>query len=141
MNLFTKKIQFCLIVASVTLGIDLLWHAFATHPMESFDYFTVKWLLAFFVATLFINRPDMLLGGKANYMRNAAFAGAFSFLMSLYYRWWEFAMGTPFGSRAPEINFIAPGDIPLFATVWFLAHASFFFVGLWVANKLIRNRQ
>lgn len=135
MKLFTQPIKFCLVVATVTLGLDLLWHTYATHPMESFDYFTVKWLLAFFVATLFVNQPNMAIGAKMNYLRSAAFAGAFSFLMSFYYRWWEFAMGAPFGSRAPEINFIAPNDMVMFVIVWFLAHASFFFAGLWVANK------
>ncbi|OGM93972.1 hypothetical protein A2524_01615 [Candidatus Wolfebacteria bacterium RIFOXYD12_FULL_48_21] len=139
MKLFTQPIKFCIVVATVTLGIDLFWHTFATHPMESFDYFTVKWLLAFFVATVFINRPNVVIGAKANYFRNAAFAGVFSFLMSFYYRWWEFAMGAPLGSRAPEINFIAPSHMILFVIVWFLAHASFFFVGLWVANKVIKK--
>lgn len=128
-----------MVVATVTLGIDLLWHRFATHPMESFDYFTVKWLLAFFVATVFINRPDAIIGARVNYLHNALFAGAFSFLMSFYYRWWEFAMGVPFGSRAPEINFIAPNNIALFAIVWFFAHASFFFAGLWVAGRATRK--
>ncbi len=107
--------------------------------MESFDYFTVKWLLAFFVATLFVNRPTFILGAKQHYLHNAIFAGIFSFLMSFYYRWWEFAMGTPFGSRAPEINFIAPDNMVPFVIVWFLAHASFFFAGLWVANKVIKG--
>jgi hypothetical protein len=139
MKLFTQNIKFCLVVASVTLGIDLFWHKFATHPMESFDYFTVKWLLAFFVATIFINRSTVVIGARANYLHNAAFAGAFSFLMSFYYRWWEFAMGTPFGSRAPEIDFINHTNLVLFVIVWFLAHASFFFAGLWVANKVIKE--
>lgn len=137
MKLFTQKIEFCLIVASVTLGIDLFWHKFITQPMESFDYFTVKWLLAFFVATIFINRPGVTIGANTNYLRNVAFAGMFSFLMSFYYRWWEFFMGTPFGFRAPEINFIDHNNIVLFAIVWFLAHAAFFFAGLWVANKTL----
>lgn len=139
MKLFTQNIKFCMIVATVTLGLDLLWHTYATHPMESFDYFTVKWLLAFFVATVFINRSDVVIGAKANYLRNAAFAGSFSFLMSFYYRWWELFMGQPWGSRAPEINFIAPSNMVAFVIVWFLAHASFFFVGLWVANKVTRK--
>ena len=137
--ILSPKIKFCLVVASVTLGIDLLWHLYATHPMESFDYFTVKWLLAFFVATIFINQKDVVIGANMNYVRNAAFAGVFSFLMSFYYRWWEFAMGYPFGSRAPEINFIAPDNMVPFVIVWFLAHASFFFTGLWVANRVTKK--
>lgn len=128
-----------MVVATTTLAIDLFWHRFATHPMESFDYFTIKWLLAFFVATVFINRSSVEIGGKANYLRNAAFAGMFSFLMSFYYRWWELFMGHPFGSRAPEINFIAPSNMIAFVIVWFLAHASFFFAGLWVANRFIEK--
>lgn len=139
MKLFTPKIMFCLVVASVTLGIDLFWHAFATHPMESFDYFTVKWLLAFFVATIFVNGQTLVLGAKQRFLRATAFAGVFSLLMSFYYRWWEFAMGTPFGSRAPEIDFIAPEHIVLFVIVWFLMHASFFFIGIVVAQRIIRK--
>ncbi|MEK7175382.1 MAG: hypothetical protein AAB693_01085 [Patescibacteria group bacterium] len=92
MNYFSKKVKLASIIGLVAAGLDLLFHATLTEPMETFDYFVVKALLGFLVATLFLNwqvgAEDTSNINKFNLVLIAS--GGFSFLMSLYYRWWEF---------------------------------------------------
>lgn len=113
MALETHKVKSALIIATTTFALDALFHKFLTEPMESFDYFTVKWLLAFFVATLYLNfstDSGFWRGWKAVVL----FSSVSSFLMSLYYRWWEFFSKVPYGERAPDIIFIDRTQILLF---------------------------
>lgn len=128
-----------LITASITLLLDFLFHFFLTHPMESLTYFVIKFLLAFFVAAgmfslhLYINRKE-----KRRFI--IPITGLiFSTLMSTYYRAWELGEAhVPFGSRAPDILGISRGTI-LFSTLWWIGHASFFIIGIIIANKLTKK--
>lgn len=128
-----SKIKAALIIAIVTIVLDFAFHKTLTEPMESFDYFTVKFLLAFFVATFFINWP------KQNWKSMIVFASTTAFLMSLYYRWWEFFVGVSYGERAPDIIFLDRTNLILFSGTWFLSHALFFVIGIIISKKIIRN--
>ena len=132
---FAPKINFAIIAATVAVGLDVTFHIFFTEPMESFDYFAVKWLVGFFVTTLLLNwsetkpvfrNPWAILIGAAT----------FSFIMSLYYRWWEFMSGIPYGIRPPDVLFIDRSAIFFFALTWFISHSTFFIVGAYVGLKL-----
>jgi len=123
-----------LLAAFITDVLDFTFHYFLTNPMESLTYFVIKFLLAFFVATaLFslkywqrpLNKkwPGIILAGLI-----------FSALMSAYYRAWELGeAGVPFGSRAPDIIGIVRANPFLFSGVWWLGHASFFIIGIFVS--------
>lgn len=129
-----------LLVAVVAVGLDLLFHSVLTNPMETFDYFVVKALLAFLVATLFLNWR-VSAGDIANTSNRGLtiwFSAGFSFLMSLYYRWWEYFSGVPFSVRAPDIIFLDRSNVLLFAGTWFLAHALFFLIGIQIAKLFVR---
>lgn len=128
-----SKIKAALIIAIITILLDFSFHKTLTEPMESFDYFTIKFLLAFFVATFFINWP------KQNWKWVIIFASTTSFLMSLYYRWWEFFVGVSYGERAPDIIFLDRNNLILFSGTWFLSHATFFVIGIIISKKIIRN--
>ena len=141
MNYLSAKVKMALTIAVVSVGLDLLFHIALTEPMETFDYFAVKALLAFLVATLFLNWR--VAAEDASNIRKRSlilwFSAGFSFLMSLYYRWWEYVSGVPFSVRAPDIIFLDRSNVLFFAGTWFLAHAIFFFIGILVARKLART--
>ena len=132
---FAQKINFAIITATVAIALDVTFHIFLTEPMESFDYFAVKWLLAFFVTTIFLNWSEVKSLVRNPYAILLA-AGSFSFLMSLYYRWWEFVSGVPYGIRPPDIIFIDRMNIWLFAASWFIGHSLFYIIGVLVSRKL-----
>lgn len=140
MVIFSTKVRMALIIAVVTVALDLLFHITFTKPMETFDYFMVKFLLAFLMATLFLNWRVGV--GDASNIRNKGlilwFSAGFSFLMSLYYRWWEYFSNVQFSVRAPDISFLNRSDVVFFAGTWFLAHALFFFIGIIIARRLIK---
>ena len=129
------------IAGFVAVTLDYTWHIFATTPMETFDYFVVKVFLGFIVATLFLNWR-VAAEDVSNIYNNIGVLWAsagFSFLMSLYYRWWEFFSNVPFSIRAPDILFLSRENVVLFAGVWFAAHGSFFLVGLLLARTLVKK--
>lgn len=140
MSYLSTKVIMAFLIAVVTVGLDWLFHITLTEPMETFDYFVVKTLLAFLVATLFLNwrvaAEDMVNISKRSLI--LWFSAGFSFLMSLYYRWWEYFSGVSFSVRAPDIVFLDRSNVIFFAGSWFLAHTVFFLVGILVARKLDR---
>ena len=127
------------IVATVTFILDFIFHYFLTNPMETMTYFVVKFFLSFFVAAgLFsLVKFDKY---PAKQISLSVVAGLiFSTLMSAYYRAWELGeAGVPFGSRAPDIFSIVRSSF-LFPAVWWIGHASFFFIGVMVAVKLFKK--
>lgn len=130
-----KIFQKSLIVAVVTFGLDFIFHYFFTNPMESLTYFVIKFLLSFFVAVGLFSLKRFI--NYLNQQKIIAFISGlvFSALMSVYYRAWELGeAGAPFGSRAPNIIGIERYSI-LFSAVWWLAHASFFFIGALIVIK------
>ena len=140
MHYLSPKVKMSLLVAVVAVGLDLLFHIVLTNPMETFDYFVVKALLAFLVATLFLNwRAGADDVSNANSRSLIVwFSAGFSFLMSLYYRWWEYFSDVPFSVRAPDIIFLDRSNVLLFAGTWFFAHAIFFFIGIQIAKRLVK---
>ena len=130
-----------LVIAVVAVGLDLLFHIILTNPMETFDYFAVKTLLAFLVATLLLNWRVAAEDASNVHKRSLIlwFSAGFSFLMSVYYRWWEYLSDVPFSVRAPDIIFLDRGNVIFFAGTWFLAHAVFFFVGILISRKLVKT--
>ncbi len=145
MSPFPYKINFAVVVSLVAVGLDVLFHATLTTPMESFDYFAVKVLIGFFVTTIFLNWPASKVTGKQVDFYGGNFAWAlipaalFTFLMSLYYRWWEYLSGVPYGIRPPDILFIDRSNTFLFASSWFLAHSVFYLVGVGIAKLFVRK--
>ena len=136
-----SKVRISLIVATVTVALDWIFHKTLTNPMETFDYFTVKWLLAFFVVTVLVNWYNNESSPITNNRLLLIFAAIFSFLMSLYYRWWEYFSNVPLSSRAPDIIFLDRTNVILFSGTWFVGHALFFVVGALVARKLIKHQK
>jgi len=129
-----------LIVAFVTIILDFLFHLFLTHPMESLTYFVIKFLLAYFVASLMYNLNFYIKNKKKRGYTISVTGLVFSTLMSIYYRSWELGEAhVPFGSRAPDIIGVARDNIILFSGIWWLGHALFFAVGVLIANKLIKK--
>ncbi len=141
MNYFPTKVRMASIIGLVAVGLDLLFHITLTEPMETFDYFIVKALLGTLIATLFLNwRVSAEDTSNINNRGLSLWASAgFSFLMSLYYRWWEYFSGVEFSVRAPNIIFVDRANVILFAGTWFLGHALFFFIGILIARKLIKT--
>lgn len=135
MSLLFQKAFF---VASVTVAVDFFFHYFLTHPMESLTYFVIKFLLAFFVAiALFESKIYRTNLSRKNVVVFVA-GLVFSTLMSTYYRAWELGEAhVPFGARAPDIIGITRTNLLLFSGTWWLGHALFFAIGVWVANRLI----
>ena len=139
MSYLTPHIKASIVVATITVALDWTFHKTLTAPMETFDYFTVKWLLAFFVSTVSFNWLKNEPGSLRGVRLTLVFAAVFSFLMSLYYRWWEYFSGAPYSARAPDIIFLDRANVILFAGTWFAAHALFFLVGVWVARKIVKE--
>ena len=138
MDLIFKK---SFIVASTTILIDFLFHYFLTHPMESLTYFVIKFLLAFFMASAMLG--SNIYKNKIDQRWIVIFIAGliFSALMSVYYRSWELGeAGVPLGSRAPDIIGIVRTNLILFSGTWWLGHALFFIIGVWLAN-LISNKK
>jgi len=136
---FPYNLSFALIVGSVAVILDVVFHVLFTDPMETFDYFAVKALLGFFVATFLISWPTEERRTCFKIFPMMTAAGVFSFLMSLYYRWWELLMNVPYGRRAPDLIFMDRSNTLLFGASWFLGHALFFLIGIWFARKMLRD--
>ncbi len=140
---FPYQINFAFVTALIAVGLDVLFHATLTYPMESFDYFAVKFLIGFFVTTVFLNWPPVHGGRKIDFFSNISLnlipAALFTFLMSLYYRWWEYLSGVPYGVRPPDIIFIDRNNTFLFAASWFIGHSLFYLIGSYVARKGIKK--
>ena len=130
-----------LIVAIVTIGIDFTFHLLLTHPMETVTYFTVKFLLAFLIATgLFSWKNFQIKKSNRKYYIPAA-ALIFSTLMATYYRAYElFQAYIPLGSEAPNIYGIDRSNLLLFSGTWWLGHALFFVIGTIIAIKIIKDK-
>lgn len=128
-----------LIVAMITFILDYAFHFFLTYPMETLTYFVVKFLLAFFVASALF--AFLIQKKKKMTFWIASLTGLmFSTLMSLYYRAWELGeAGVPFGSRAPDIIGVERAHALLFSGTWWLGHALFFCVGVFVAERFVRK--
>ena len=147
MSPFPYKINVAVTVALIAVGLDVLFHATLTTPMESFDYFAVKVLIGFFVATIFLNWPTSRTTGKEinffgkNLWWTLIPAILFTFLMSLYYRWWEYLSGVPYGIRPPDIVFIDRNNTFLFALSWFIAHSVFFLMGAVTARLFLKEKR
>lgn len=142
---FPYQINFAFVVALVAVGLDVIFHITLTEPMESFDYFAVKFLIGFSVTTVFLNWPPMASGKKMDFYNrftlNLIPALLFTFFMSLYYRWWEYLSGVPYGVRPPDIIFIDRNNTFLFALAWFIGHTIFYLVGSYMAKKLVKNNE
>ena len=136
---FPYKINFAFVTAFVAVGLDVLFHITLTTPMESFDYFAVKFLIGFSVTTVFLNWPPMDNSKKIDFYNNFGLnlipAALFTFFMSLYYRWWEYLSGVSYGVRPPDILFIDRNNTFLFASSWFIAHTIFYLIGSFVAKN------
>ncbi len=131
--MFDTNFKRSLTIAAITDLADFTFHFFLTNPMESITYFVIKFLLAFFVAEAMYS-----LSLKKIWMHFMT-GLAFSTLMSIYYRAWEMGEAhMPFGSRAPDLIGIARNSI-LFPMIWWLGHASFFFIGVIVANRIFKK--
>ncbi len=128
-----------LVVAIITLAMDFVFHFFLTNPMESLTYFVIKFLLAFFVASAMFSLFSARKKGVK--VTTAIITGLiFSTLMSVYYRAWELGEAyVPFGSRAPDILGIDRTNLLFFSGTWWLGHALFFFVGVLIANRFIKE--
>ncbi|MEK7153131.1 MAG: hypothetical protein AAB834_04230, partial [Patescibacteria group bacterium] len=137
MNSLTPRIKASILIATVTVLLDWIFHKTLTNPMETFDYFTVKWLLAFFVATIFTNLSSIVAYGL-RFKVLLPTAAIFSILMSMYYRWWEYFSNVPFSVRAPNIVFLERTNVVLFAGTWFIGHALFFIVGALLARRFFK---
>ena len=104
--------------------------------MESLTYFVIKFLLAFVIATGVYSLK--IYKKKKKYIIPVS-GLIFSTLMSIYYRAWELGEAkVPFGSRAPDIIGISRESIILFSGIWWLGHAVFFIISIFIANKLIK---
>ena len=139
---FPYQINFAFVVAIIAVGLDVLFHATLTYPMESFDYFAVKALIGFFVTTIFLNWPSFANGRKIDFFSgfwNLIPAILFTFFMSLYYRWWEYLSGVPYGIRPPDIIFINRNNTFLFALSWFIGHSVFYLIGSYIAKKGLKK--
>ena len=105
--------------------------------MESITYFVIKFLLAFFVAT---GMFSLNIYTKKKNITIYISGLIFSTLMSIYYRAWELGEAhVPFGSRAPDILGIYRESI-LFPLIWWLGHALFFIIGVFIVNKFIKEK-
>lgn len=140
---FPYQINFAFLVGFIAVGLDVIFHITLTEPMESFDYFAVKFLIGFSVTTIFLNWPS--INGKKpdfynNFLLNLIPAALFTFFMSLYYRWWEYLSGVPYGVRPPDIIFIDRSNTFLFALSWFIAHTIFYLIGSYVSKKLVKKQ-
>ena len=138
---FPYAINYAFVVAFVAVGCDVIFHITLTEPMESFDYFAVKFLIGFSVTTLFLNWPRMQSGRQLPFYTGMSWslvpAALFTLLMSLYYRWWEYLSGVPYSIRPPDILFIDRSNTFLFAFSWFIGHSIFYLIGVLVANALL----
>jgi len=129
-----------LIVAAVTVGIDFTFHLLMTHPMETVTYFTVKFLLAFLIATALFSWKGFQTKEANRKFYIPVTALIFSTLMASYYRAYElFQVYIPLGSEAPDIFGIDRHNLILFSGTWWLGHALFFVIGVIVAIKLIKD--
>ncbi len=134
-NQFKKS----LIVALVTVSLDLLFHFFLTKPMETLTYFFIKFLLSFFVASALFSLDTTKLNKKSSLIIITGLI--FSTLMSTYYRAWELGEAyVPLGARAPDIIGINRNDLFLFSGTWWLAHALFFIIGVITSIRLKNNK-
>jgi len=132
-NIFKKS----LIISIITILLDFLFHLFLTNPMESITYFVIKFLLAFFVAT---GMFSLNIYTKKKNITIYISGLIFSTLMGAYYRAWELGEAhVPFGSRAPDILGIYRESI-LFPLIWWLGHALFFIIGVFIVNKFIKEK-
>lgn len=137
--MFQRTFKKSFIVAAVTVALDFTFHYFLTNPLETLTYFIIKFLLSFFIASAMFASAAYIAQPEKRYITIPAFALLFSVLMSTYYRSWElFEALAPWGSRAPDIVGLLRGSV-LFIAAWGLAHASFFVIGVLVANRFVRN--
>ncbi len=128
-----------LVIAAVTVVIDYTFHYFLTNPMETLTYFVVKFMLSFIIASAMFGSYEYIVKPERRKFTIPISGLVFSTLMSTYYRAWElFEARVPFGSRAPNIIGLVRGTV-LFVGAWWFAHASFFIIGVLVANRLISD--
>jgi len=122
-----------LIVVVITLFLDFLFHFYFTSPMESFTYFAAKALVVFVVAQLMFSKP-------LTFFNILKYDLIFVLMFGVYYRLTEVFSGLYLLAVVPDISigsFIVTSQTPLFSgLVWGLAHGGFYFVGIWLSNKL-----
>lgn len=137
--MFQPLFKKSLITAAVTVAVDFTFHYFLTNPLESLTYFVIKFLLSFFIASAMFASHIYITRLEKRRITIPVSALMFSVLMSTYYRVWElFEAMAPWGSRAPDIIGIVRGTV-LFIAVWGIAHASFFVIGVWAADGIVRS--
>lgn len=136
-----KIFRQAILVAFITFVLDFTFHWLFTKPMETLTYFIIKFLLSFFVAVGLFNLKKYYRLPQKRIIFSIMAALIFSTLMSTYYRAWELIeAGVPFGTRSPDIVGITRYSF-LFVVAWWLAHATFFFIGTIVVSKLFRQEK
>ena len=127
-----KIVQKSLILASVALAIDFIFHYFYSSPMETLTYFLVKFVLVFLIGLWVFkkNTVTSLVIGTVVFV--AIFAG--------YYRVWEFLYGYSFGYRVPDIilggKVVSWEEMPSIVTlIWAIIHGTAFGIPAYFIHK------
>jgi len=131
------------IVGLVVFILDYIMHSNYANP-ETNAYFVAKFVIAAYVAYY-------LYEGKLNFLKLKPrstliylyFGALFASIHGLYYRAIEILQGQPFLSRVGDIQLgplmFSSGSLFEMMVGWTLIHGGAFFIGVLLANKLIRK--
>lgn len=131
------EIKQSLIIAGITIFGDYLMHYYFTSPQETFFYFTIKFVIAYYISYFLLKRFEnrKYLGIKTPILASVIFA----LIFSLYYRLYEYFYKLPFAARVPDIFGIAYYTNPLLSIlIWGLVHSSIFYLGYLLSKKAMR---
>ena len=131
-----KRTKKSLVVAFVTVGLDLLFHILFTEPLETFAYFISKFILAFVIANFFLFNKRVTLFLKLKW------SAIFTIIFGIYYRVIEVLDNKAYLSRVPDINigsFTVTSATPIQSGLtWAAFHGGFFLVGIFAAENFVR---
>jgi hypothetical protein len=118
-------------VASITVGLDYVFHLSLTSPMEVPVYFAMKFFSSLAIAFFLIPRIGTILS-----------ALAFTIWVDVYYGLFVVLLGIYQLSSSPNqvIPIVGIMNQLILFPLWTLAHGFFFLVGAEIATQLLRNQ-
>lgn len=135
------EIKQSILIASMAILLDYLFHRYYSMPMETVYYFFIKFFVIYYVSYYLLEKFEnkKYFGIKSEYLASIIFA----LIFSIYYRFIEYIQGNYFGSRVPDVLlfgqiFTFEQNYLLLTLIWGIVHAGAFFISYKISKEVMR---